>query len=43
MAAEHRTAPLFAAVLPYAANAATRELEFGQLAADTNEPAVWVD
>ena len=33
----------FAAVLPYAANTASREWEFGQLAADTNEPAIWVD
>ena len=43
VAAEHRDGSLFAAVLPYAPNAAKRELEFGQLAADTNEPAVWVD
>jgi hypothetical protein len=43
VAAEHRDGSLFAAVLPYGANPATHELEFGQLAADTNEPAVWVD
>jgi len=43
VAAEHQDGSLFAAVLPYAPNAATRELEFGQLAADSNEPAVWVD
>jgi hypothetical protein len=43
VAAEHRDGTLFAAVLPYAPNSETRELEFGQLSADTNEPAVWVD
>jgi hypothetical protein len=43
VAAEHRDGSLFAAVLPYAANPATHELEFGELSADTNEPAVWVD
>ena len=43
VAAEHRDGSLFAAVLPYAPNPATHELEFGQLSADTNEPAVWVD
>ena len=37
--AEHRDGSLFAAVLPYAANPATHELEFGGLSADTNEPA----
>ena len=30
VAAEHRDGSLFAAVLPYAANPATRELEFGR-------------
>jgi hypothetical protein len=43
VAAEHRDGSLFAAVLPYAANPATHELEFGELSADTNEPGVWVD
>ena len=43
VAAEHRDGSVFAAVLPYAANPSTHELEFGPLAADTNEPAVWVD
>lgn len=43
VAAEHQDGSLFAAVLPYAPNAATREIEFGQLAADTNEATVWVD
>ncbi|MCU1548377.1 MAG: hypothetical protein JWO29_1328 [Arthrobacter sp.] len=43
VAAEHRDGTLFAAVLPYAPNPETHELEFGQLSADTNEPAVWVD
>ena len=43
VAAEHRGGSVFAAVLPYTANAQTREWEFGQLAADTNEPSIWVD
>jgi hypothetical protein len=43
VAAEHRDGSVFAAVLPYAANTASREWDFGQLAADTNEPAIWVD
>jgi len=43
VAAEHRDGSVFAAVLPYAANAATQAWEFGQLEADTNEPAIWVD
>jgi hypothetical protein len=43
VAAEHRDGSVFAAVLPYAANPASGELDFGQLAADTNEPAIWVD
>jgi hypothetical protein len=43
VATEHRDGAVFAAVLPYAANTATREWDFGELAADTNEPAIWVD
>lgn len=43
VAAEHRDGSVFAAVLPYSAKVATREWEFGQLAADTNEPSIWVD
>ena len=43
VAAEHRDGSVFAAVLPYAANTSTHEWEFGQLAADTNEPAIWMD
>jgi hypothetical protein len=43
VATEHRDGAVFAAVLPYAASPATREWEFGDLAADTNEPAIWVD
>ncbi|MHA7302861.1 hypothetical protein [Pseudarthrobacter sp. MDT1-22] len=43
VAAEHRDGSIFAAVLPYAANTGTHEREFGQLAADTSEPTVWVD
>ena len=43
VAAEHRDGSVFAAVLPYAANATTQSWEFGQLEADSNEPAIWVD
>lgn len=43
VAAEHRDGSVFAAVLPYSANATTSSWEFGQLAADTNEPSIWVD
>jgi len=43
VAAEHRDGSLFAAVLPYAANATTQSWEFGELGADASEPAIWVD
>lgn len=43
VATEHRDGAVFAAVLPYAANQATHTWEFGELAADTNEPVIWVD
>jgi hypothetical protein len=43
VAAEHRDGSVFAAVLPYAASPETHGLEFGELSADMNEPAVWVD
>lgn len=43
VAAEHRDGSVFAAVLPYSVNAATRTWQFGELGADTNEPAIWVD
>ena len=43
VATEHRDGSVFAAVLPYSANTSTSEWEFGQLAADTNEPSIWVD
>lgn len=43
VAAEHRDGSVFGAVLPYAANTATQEWEFGRLEADTNEPVIWVD
>ncbi|MET3811527.1 hypothetical protein [Arthrobacter sp. UYEF3] len=43
VAAEHQDGSVFAAVLPYGADPATNELEFGELSADTNEPVVWVD
>ncbi|MGO4492305.1 hypothetical protein AB4Y86_09465 [Arthrobacter sp. 2YAF22_2] len=43
VAAEHQDGSVFAAVLPYGADPATNELAFGELSADTSEPAVWVD
>ncbi len=43
VAAEHRDGSVFAAVLPYEPNAESHEWEFGQLAADSSEPAIWVD
>ena len=43
VAAEHRSGAVFAAVLPYAPNRENGEWEFGDLAADANEPVVWVD
>ncbi len=43
VSAEHRDGSLFAAVLPYAQAPGTSGWDFGELAADTNEPAVWVD
>ena len=43
VATEHRDGPVFAAVLPYSADSATRTWEFGELAADASEPSIWVD
>lgn len=43
VATEHREGPVFAAVLPYCADAVTRTWEFGELAADASEPVIWVD
>lgn len=43
VATEHRDGAVFAAVLPYIAKESTREWEFGELSADTNEPVIWVD
>jgi hypothetical protein len=43
VATEHRDGPVFAAVLPYAADAVTRTWTFGELAADASEPTIWVD
>ena len=43
VAAEHRDGSVFAAVLPYSANATTQSWEFGELGADSSEPAIWVD
>ncbi|MFD5278626.1 hypothetical protein ACFWIX_13830 [Pseudarthrobacter sp. NPDC058362] len=43
VATEHSDGSVFAAILPYVANTATRTLEFGELGADSNQPAIWVD
>ncbi|MFJ6027811.1 hypothetical protein ACIQCN_10150 [Pseudarthrobacter sp. NPDC092424] len=43
VATEHSDGSVFAAVLPYVANAETRTLEFGELGADSSQPAIWVD
>lgn len=43
VATEHSDGSVFAAVLPYVANPGTRTLEFGELSADSNQPAIWVD
>ncbi|WP_240719885.1 hypothetical protein [Pseudarthrobacter sp. NamB4] len=43
VAAEHSDGSVFAAVLPYSPNAGTQTWEFGELSADTNKPAIWVD
>ncbi|MET1089553.1 MAG: hypothetical protein ABWY04_20935 [Arthrobacter sp.] len=43
VATEHRDGQVFAAVLPYSADPATRTWEFGDLAADASEPSIWVD
>jgi hypothetical protein len=43
VATEHREGQVFAAVLPYSADAATRAWDFGELAADASEPTIWVD
>lgn len=43
VATEHRDGAVFSAVLPYTTDANSGELTFGQLAADSDEPTVWVD
>jgi len=43
VAAEHQDGSVFAAVLPYTHDPETNGLEYGELSADTNEPAVWAD
>ncbi|WP_458113253.1 hypothetical protein M1D88_03685 [Arthrobacter sp. R1-13] len=43
VATEHRDGAVFSAVLPYTTEADSGELTFGQLAADSDEPTVWVD
>jgi hypothetical protein len=44
VATEHRDGSVFAAVLPYSPPAGGGvEWQFGDVAADTNEPVVWVD
>jgi hypothetical protein len=43
VAAEHSDGSVFAAVLPYSADASGRTWHFGELGADQSEPAIWVD
>jgi hypothetical protein len=43
VATEHRDGAVFAAVLPYSPTTEGGEWEFGDLAADSNEPVIWAD
>jgi len=43
VATEHRDGAVFAAVLPYSPDNGGSEWEFGDLAADSNEPVIWAD
>jgi hypothetical protein len=43
VATEHRDGAVFAAVLPYSPTTEANEWEFGDLAADSNEPVIWAD
>ncbi|PNH83715.1 hypothetical protein [Arthrobacter sp. AFG20] len=43
VATEHRDGAVFAAVLPYSPTTEGTEWEFGDLAADSNEPVIWAD
>ncbi|WP_395401559.1 hypothetical protein ACHMXB_20880 [Arthrobacter sp. UC242_113] len=43
VATEHRDGAVFAAVLPYTPTSKGSEWEFGDLAADSNEPVIWAD
>ncbi len=43
VATEHRDGAVFAAVLPTRPTRPPTTWEFGELAADTNEPVIWVD
>jgi hypothetical protein len=43
VATEHRDGAVFAAVLPYSPAAEASEWEFGDIAADSNEPVIWAD
>ena len=43
VATEHRDGAVFAAVLPYSPTTGASEWEFGDLAADSNEPVIWAD
>ena len=43
VASEHRDGAVFSAVLPYAPDDASRELTFGQLAADSSDQTIWLD
>lgn len=43
VATEHRDGAVFAAVLPYSPTTEASEWEFGDLAADSNQPVIWAD
>jgi hypothetical protein len=43
VATEHRDGAVFAAVLPYSPSGGGNEWQFGDLAADSNEPVIWAD
>jgi hypothetical protein len=43
VATEHRDGSVFSVVLPYAPDAVSNELKFGQLAADSTEQTIWLD
>lgn len=43
VATEHRDGAVFAAVLPYSPPSGGSDWDFGDVAADSNEPVIWAD